>query len=141
MIFNTNTLLISIFLALSMACAEGAGVRFTCFGSGTVGTECAPFVNDFCNSLITNIAFRNNQERCYNTPDIKCDFAAFYEFPNVAGNPPAAAPSIANCLNTLDNATAICGGLGGFGNVGGGGFTFTLDPNQGQCGQIEACGS
>ncbi|TFK35122.1 hypothetical protein BDQ12DRAFT_668800 [Crucibulum laeve] len=131
-----------------MACAEGAGVRFTCFGSGTVGTECAPFVNDFCNSLTTNITFGNNQERCYNTPDIKFiyaratgDFAAFFEFSNVDGIPLPQVPSTVNCINTLTDAAAICGGLGGFGNVGGGQVTFTIDPNQGQCGRIDVCGS
>ncbi|TFK37942.1 hypothetical protein BDQ12DRAFT_131590 [Crucibulum laeve] len=142
MIFNYNMVLTATVLAFSMMSIDAAApvVRRTCYTAGTVGTECKQFINNFCNSVTANVAFGDNQERCYNTPNFKCDFGAFYEFSADAA-PPATIPSVVNCINTLNNVTNTCGGFGGFGNVAGGGFTFTLDPNQGQCGQLEAPGS
>ncbi|TFK34991.1 hypothetical protein BDQ12DRAFT_726467 [Crucibulum laeve] len=116
-------------------------VRRTCYTAGTVGKECGQFIHNFCNSL-TAIAFRNNQAKCYDTPNFKCDFGAFSEFSQSA-TPPNGIPDAAHCISTLNNVTNTCDGasFGGYGNVAGGGFTFTLDPNQGQYGQLEAPGS
>ncbi|TFK33708.1 hypothetical protein BDQ12DRAFT_738639 [Crucibulum laeve] len=145
MMFNNNMILTTIVLAFSMTSTDAAPsaaapvVRRTCFTAGTVGTECGQFIQDFCNSL-TSIAFRNNEAKCYDTPNFKCDFGAFLEFTNGL-TPPVGTPAAATCIDTLNNVTNTCGGFGGFGNVSGGPTTFTLDPNQGQCKQLEAPGT
>ncbi|TFK34992.1 hypothetical protein BDQ12DRAFT_669000 [Crucibulum laeve] len=141
MTFNANTILTATVFAFTMTSVYGAAFRRTCYTAGTVGNECAQFVNNFCSRLEGNVAFRNNLARCYNTPNFKCDFGAFYEFPLTSGSTSPATPAKGSCVDTLTNVTNTCGGFGGFGNTAGGAFTFTLDPNQGQCGQLEAPGN
>ncbi|TFK34983.1 hypothetical protein BDQ12DRAFT_760888 [Crucibulum laeve] len=141
MIFNHNAISIVIVLAFSMASVDAAISaapvrRRTCFTEGTVGS-CQIFTADFCNSLKTAIAFGNNHAGCYNAAGFKCDFGAFFEFSADAAPLPTV-PSEFDCNGTLENVTVNCNGLGGFGNTNAGAFTFTMDPNQGQCGQLEA---
>ncbi|KAF9439529.1 hypothetical protein P691DRAFT_769509 [Macrolepiota fuliginosa MF-IS2] len=102
----------------------------TCYkGPGaSPATDCSRFINKFC-SLVDPEPLRlhDNNAHCYNLPNgNRCDFIAYNSYQNNAS------PSGLNCVSVLEKITKTCS-LGGFGQHGVGGYTFTVDVNAGPC--------
>ncbi|KAF8191942.1 hypothetical protein K438DRAFT_1970309 [Mycena galopus ATCC 62051] len=119
-------------LAIYASTIGAETVTFSCNSGGLVG-NCGAFITDFCTQMgLTTFSPTESGNRCYNldvSAGSKCALTAFFS------GPISSAPggfNVVNCENTLRNITENCPS-GGSGNAGGG-FSWSIDPNDGLCG-------
>ncbi|KDR84548.1 hypothetical protein GALMADRAFT_133821 [Galerina marginata CBS 339.88] len=135
---NSDTVLLTLFVAVTSALAQSGPVTFSCIGNGITG-NCGAFVATFCeNAANTVLPASTSIGSCFNGNEFsgRCDFIAFN--PSTTGG--IGVPSSANCQAVLNNITAACP-HGGVGNIVNALNTFSVDPNQGQCKSLSPCGN
>ncbi|KAJ3558328.1 hypothetical protein NM688_g987 [Phlebia brevispora] len=128
---RASTILSVIALMVTSGLTQGI-TNLVCFGDGLVG-DCSPFINSFCTApSIDSIPIfpQSRLAACFEDPaGFRCDFTAF----RAQDTTGVLALDSTNCTNALLAAAEECA-MGGTARVTGDDFFFTLDPNDGTCG-------
>ncbi|KDR84580.1 hypothetical protein GALMADRAFT_151413 [Galerina marginata CBS 339.88] len=139
MFFKFNIGFIILFVAGTSVLAQSGPVSFTCTG-GTTG-DCGAFIQTFCkNAALATVPPLTSIGSCFNGNGFRCDFNAFNTLTSSNSPDRTDCQAVLNIVND-DCTRAASLSTGGTGNVVGGQFHFTGDPNGGQRGAGFQCPS